>query len=143
MNILKEVLNGHVKCFLGELSVICGCAVAAALGAAAAIVYQQEGIRLDTITSAVNNVIGDLSGLICDGAKPGCSMKTVSGVDAAIRAAFMAIDVFGIAADKGLLGLSIEESIRNLSRITLEGMFPVDTTLITILQEKAIGSGSA
>lgn len=140
---VAHVLNAYVKCFLGELSVICGCAVAAALGAAAAIVYQHEGIQRDKITSAINNVIGDLSGLICDGAKPGCSMKTVSGVDAAIRAAFMAIGGFGIAADNGLLGLSAEESIRNLSRITLEGMFPVDPTLITILQEKAIRSGSA
>jgi len=134
---LAHVLNAYVKCFLGELSVVCGCAVAAAVAAATAIVYQHEGARLDLITSAVNNVVGDLSGLICDGAKPGCSMKTVSGVDAAMRAAFMAIEGFGIAADDGLLGHSAEESIRNLSRITLEGMFPVDPTLAAILQEKA------
>ena len=134
---VAHVLNAYVKCFLGELSVVCGCAVAAAVAAATAIVYQHEGIRLDKITSAVNNVVGDLSGLICDGAKPGCSMKTVSGVDAAMRAAFMAIEGFGIAADDGLLGHSAEQSIRNLSRITLEGMFPVDPTLVTILQEKS------
>ncbi len=140
---VAHVLNAYVKCFLGELSVVCGCAVAAAVAAATAIVYQHEGIRLDKITSAVNNVVGDLSGLICDGAKPGCSMKTVSGVDAAIRAAFMAIEGFGIAADDGLLGHSAEQSIRNLSRITLEGMFPVDPTLVTILQEKAARSGNA
>ena len=106
------------------------------VAAATAIVYQHEGARLEMITSAVNNVVGDLSGLICDGAKPGCSMKTVSGVDAAMRAAFMAIDGYGIAADDGLLGHSAEQSIRNLSRITLEGMFSVDPTLVTILQEK-------
>lgn len=140
---VAHVLNAYVKCFLGELSVVCGCAVAAAVAAATAIVYQHEGIRLDKITSAVNNVVGDLSGLICDGAKPGCSMKTVSGVDAALRAAFMAIEGFGIAAADGLLGHSAEQSIRNLSRITLEGMFPVDPTLVTILQEKAARSGSA
>jgi len=140
---VAHVLNAYVKCFLGELSVVCGCAVATAVSAATAIVYQHEGICPDKITSAVNNVVGDLSGLICDGAKPGCSMKTVSGVDAAMRAAFMAIDGFGIAADDGLLGHSAEQSIRNLRRITLEGMFPVDPTLVSILQEKAARSGSA
>ena len=134
---IAHVINAYVKCFLGELSVICGCAVAAAIAASAAIVYQHEGIRLDNITSAVNNVIGDLSGLICDGAKPGCTMKTVSGVDSAMRAAFMAVDGFGLAAADGLLGRSAEESIRNLGRITLEGMFPVDPALVAILQEKA------
>lgn len=140
---VAHVLNAYVKCFLGELSVVCGCAVAAAVAAASAIVYQHAGICLEKITSAVNNVVGDLSGLICDGAKPGCSMKTVSGVDAAMRAAFMAIEGFGIAADDGLLGHSAEQSIRNLSRITLEGMFPVDPTLVTILQEKAARRGNA
>jgi len=140
---VAHVLNAYVKCFVGELSVVCGCAVAAAVAAASAIVYQHEGIDLPKITAAVNNVVGDLSGLICDGAKPGCTMKTVSGVDAAMRAAFMAIEGFGLADDDGLLGHSAEESIRNLGRITLEGMFPVDPTLVTILQEKAARSGSA
>ncbi len=134
---VAHILNAYIKCFQGELSVICGCAVAAAVAAATAIVYQHKGIRLNMITSAVNNVVGDLSGLICDGAKPGCSMKTVSGVDAAMRAAFMAIEGFGINADDGLLGHSAEQSIRNLSRISLEGMFPVDLTLAAILQEKS------
>lgn len=140
---IAHMVNAYVKCFVGELSVICGCAVAAAVAAATAIVYQHEGTDLQKITSAVNNVIGDLSGLICDGAKPGCTMKTVSGVDAAMRAAFMAIGGFGLANDDGLLGHSAEESIRNLGRITIEGMFPVDPTLVTILQEKTARSGSA
>ncbi len=140
---VAHMINAYVKCFVGELSVICGCAVAAAVAAATAIVYQHEGIDLQKITSAVNNVIGDLSGLICDGAKPGCTMKTVSGVDAAMRAAFMAIGGFGLADDDGLLGHCAEASIRNLGRITIEGMFPVDPTLVTILQEKATRSGNA
>ena len=63
-------------------------------------------------------------------------MKTVSGVDAAMRPAFMAIDRYGIAADDRLLSHSAEQSTRNLSRIALEGMFPIDPTLLTILQEK-------
>ncbi len=133
---IAHVLNAYVKCTLGQLSVICGCAIAAAIAAAAAIVYQHVGVDLPKITHAINNVIGDLSGLICDGAKPGCSGKTVSSADAAMRSAFMAIEGFGLSTDDGLLGRSAEDSIRNLGRITLEGMLQVDPTVVDILAGK-------
>ena len=134
---LAHVLNAYVKCFLGELSVVCGCALAAAIAAAGAIVHQHAGIDMRRITHAVNNVIGDLSGLICDGAKPGCTMKTVTGADAALRAAFMAIEGFGLSDDDGVLGLTAAESIRNLGRISIEGMLHVDPTVVDILSRKA------
>jgi len=137
-----HLINAYIKSFVGELSVICGCAVAAACAAAVAIVYQHQGINLKMITAAVNNVVGDLSGLICDGAKPGCTMKTVSGVDAAMRSAFMAIEGFGLDDEDGLLGQTAEETITNLGRITLEGMFPVDPTLVSILGQKAARAGT-
>jgi len=133
---IAHVLNAYVKCYLGQLSVICGCAIAAAIAAAGAIVYQHVGIDIPKITHAINNVIGDLSGLICDGAKPGCSAKTVSSVDAAMRSAFMAIEGFGLSTDDGVLGRSAEDSIRNLGRITLEGMLQVDHTVVDILAGK-------
>ena len=134
---LAHVLNAYVKCFLGELSVVCGCALAAAIATAGAIVYQHAGLDMPKITHAVNNVIGDLSGLICDGAKPGCTMKTVTGADAALRAAFMAIEGFGLSDDDGVLGLTASESIRNLGRISIEGMLNVDPTVVDILSRKA------
>jgi L-cysteine desulfidase len=134
---IAHVLNAYVKCFLGELSVVCGCALAAAIAVAGAIVYQHAGIDMPKITHAVNNVIGDLSGLICDGAKPGCTMKTVTGADAALRAAFMAIEGFGLSDDDGVLGLTASESIRNLGRISIEGMLHVDPTVVDILSRKA------
>jgi len=133
---VAHMLNAYVKCYLGELSVICGCAIAAAIGAAAAIVYQHCGVDVEKVTHAINNVIGDLSGLICDGAKPGCSMKTVSSIDAAIRAGFMAVEGFGLSDDEGVLGRSAEDSIRNLGRISLEGMTQVDPTVVDILAGK-------
>lgn len=133
---IAHVLNACVKCYLGQLSVICGCAIAAAIAAAGAIVYQHVGIDIPKITHAINNVIGDLSGLICDGAKPGCSAKTVSSVDAAMRSAFMAVEGFGLSTDDGVLGRSAKESIRNLGRITLEGMLQVDHTVVDILAGK-------
>ena len=136
---IAHMLNAYVKCFLGELSVVCGCALSAAIATAGAIVYQHAGIDMPKITHAVNNVIGDLSGLICDGAKPGCTMKTVTGADAALRAAFMAIEGFGLSDDDGVLGTTAAESIRNLGRISIEGMRHVDPMVVDILSLKAAG----
>ncbi len=138
-----HVINAYVKCFIGELSVICGCAMAAGIAAAAGIVYQHAGPDLKKITLAVNNVIGDLGGLICDGAKPGCALKAVTSVDAALRSALMAIQGYGVAAEEGVLGKTVEDSIGNLGRIALEGMFQVDPTVLDILRGKAKGRGNA
>ena len=138
---LTHAINSYIKCFIGELSVICGCSMAAGIAAAAAIVYQQCGIDMEKITFAMDNVIGDLSGLICDGAKPGCSMKTVTAVDTAMRSGFMAIAGYGLSNDDGIIGTTPENSIKNLSRIALEGMFKVDPTVLHILQDKAASHG--
>jgi len=140
---IAHLMNAYVKCFVGELSAVCGCSMAASIAAAAAIVYQQEGIDMEKISLAVNNVIGDLSGLICDGAKPGCSMKAISGVDTAIRSALMAIEGCGLADDEGVVGRTAEDSIRNLARISLEGMFGVDPTVLDIIRKKEFGVGHA
>ena len=140
---VAHLVNAYVKCFLGEISVICGCAMAAGIASATAIVYQQVGIDIQRITLAVNNVIGDLSGLVCDGAKPGCAMKAVTAVDTAIRSALMALKGYGLTADDGLVGQTVEQSLRNLGRLTLEGMLRVDPTMLTILQDKIAASGKA
>ena len=121
---VAHLVNAYLKCFMGELSVVCGCAMAAGIASSAAIVYQQAGVNLDRITMAVGNVIGDLGGLICDGAKPGCAMKAVTAVDTAIRSALMALKGYGLTANDGLVGRTVEDSLRNLSRITLERHVP-------------------
>jgi L-cysteine desulfidase len=133
---VSHLVNAYIKCFLGEVSVICGCAMAAGIASATAIVYQQAGIDIRRITMAVSNVIGDLGGLLCDGAKPGCAMKAITSVDSAIRSALMALKGYGLSADDGLVGSSVEVSLRNLGQITLEGMFRVDSTMLAILQDK-------
>ena len=140
---VAHLINAYVKCFVGELSVICGCAMAAGIASAAAIVYQQAGVDLGRISLAAGNVIGDLGGLICDGAKPGSAMKAVTAVDTAIRSALMALRGYGLTSDDGLVGRTIEDSLRNLGRLTLEGMFQVDPTMLHILQEKTPASGKA
>lgn len=140
---ISHAVNSYIKCFTGELSVVCGCAIAASIAAATAVVYQTVGIDMEKISYAVANIIADLSGIICDGAKPGCSMKIVTGADTAMRAAFMALAGFGISMDEGIIGYSAEQSIRNLSRISLEGMGLVDSTVVQILQGKCPRRGQA
>jgi L-cysteine desulfidase len=133
---VSHLVNAYIKCFLGEVSVICGCAMAAGIASATAIVYQQAGIDIKRITMAVSNVIGDLGGLLCDGAKPGCAMKAVTSVDSAVRSALMALKGYGLSQDDGLVGRTVEVSLKNLGQITLEGMFRVDSTMLTILKDK-------
>lgn len=140
---ISHAVNSYIKCFCGELSVICGCAIAAAIGSSAALVYQQSGVDMEKIGFAMDNVIGDLCGIICDGAKPGCSMKIMSGAESAMRAAFMALAGYGLSPADGVLGSSPEESILNISKVGLEGMLRVDPTVVHIIQGKGGRSGKA
>ena len=133
---LSHLLNGYVKTFTGELAPICGCAIAAGVGAAAALVYQQNGADIQAITLAVNNVISDIGGMLCDGAKSGCALKVVSSVDSAVRAAFMGIKHYGITEAEGFVGASAEKTIQNLSKISNIGMLKVDSTIVGIMKEK-------
>ncbi|PKN30302.1 MAG: serine dehydratase subunit alpha family protein [Deltaproteobacteria bacterium HGW-Deltaproteobacteria-21] len=136
---LSHLINSYIKCHTGHLSPICGCAIAAGVGAAAAIVYQVAGKEMQKIGLAVNNLISDLGGMLCDGAKGGCALKVVSSTESAIRSAFMALNDYGIASIEGFVGGTAEETIRNLSRISEIGMARVDDTMIKIMAEKPHG----
>lgn len=133
---LSHLLNGYVKVFTGELAPICGCAIAAGVGATAAVVYQQRGADVPAITLAINNIISDIGGMLCDGAKSGCALKVVSSTDAAIRAAFMAINDYGITEVEGFVGKCAEDTIKNLGSISTVGMSAVDPMIVDIMKEK-------
>jgi len=133
---LSLLVNSYVKCFTGELSPLCGCAIAAGTSAAAAIVYQQYGKDMEKITLAVNNLISDLGGMLCDGAKDGCALKIATATDSAIRSAYMAMDNYGITSMEGFVGKTAEETIRYLSKISKLGMAKVDDTILGIMIEK-------
>ncbi|MDD2308081.1 MAG: L-serine ammonia-lyase, iron-sulfur-dependent, subunit alpha [Desulfuromonadaceae bacterium] len=133
---LSHLVNAYIKCHTGDLAPICGCAIAAGVGAAVAIVYQQSGADIHKINLAVNTIISDIGGMLCDGAKGGCALKVVSSTDAAIRAAYMALNGHGITEEEGFIGNSAEETIHNLSRITDIGMPLADETMLTIMLEK-------
>jgi len=133
---LSHLINSYIKCFTGELSPLCGCAIAAGVGAAVAIVYQQCGKAIEKITLAVNNVISDLGGMLCDGAKGGCALKVATSADSAIRSAFIAINDYGISEQEGFVGKTAEETIRNLAQIANVGMSKVNHTILGFMLAK-------
>jgi L-cysteine desulfidase len=133
---LSHLVNGFIKCYTGDLSPICGCAIAAGVGAAVAIVYQRSGKDLEKINLAVNTLVSDLGGMLCDGAKSGCALKVVSSTESAIRAAYMALHSHGITEEEGFVGRSAEETIKNMSRISETGMSLVDSTMLGIMEDK-------
>ena len=110
------------------------------MGAAAAVVYQVKGPDEEAVSLAINNVIADLGGMLCDGAKSGCALKVVSSTDSALRAAYMGIHNYGITESEGFVGKTPEETIRNLARISTIGMANVDPTIVDIMVRKQAGA---
>jgi len=110
--------------------------VAAGVGAAVAVVWQRSGPDARKTALAVNTVISDIGGMICDGAKSGCALKVASSADSAIRAAWMASNGEGITDEEGFVGRSPEETIKNISRISSLGMEKVDRIILDIMSAK-------
>ena len=133
---LSHLINSYIKCFTGDLSPLCGCATAAGVCATAAIVYQQCGNDMEKITLAVNSLISDLGGMLCDGAKGGCALKVATATDSAIRCAYMALDNYGISHLEGFVGKTAEETIHNLSKISILSMPKVNETILGIMLDK-------
>lgn len=132
-----EVVNSYIKCFTGSLSPLCGCAIAAGVGAAVSIVYQRAGKDMLKITLAVNNLMSDLGGMLCDGAKAGCALKMASSTNSLISSAYMALNGHGITQQQeGFVGQTAEHTIRNLSKISVLGMSLVDDTILEIMIDK-------
>ena len=97
---LSLLVTIYVKAFTGLLSPVCGCGVAAGLGASAGITYILGG-NLTQIEGAVKNMVGGITGIICDGGKPGCAFKLVISTEAAVDAALMALNNIFISHNDG------------------------------------------
>lgn len=134
---LSHVLNSYIKCFLGNLSPMCGCAVSAGVGAAAAITY----LRTDDpkiINAAINNVIADISGMLCDGAKGGCARKVTTATEVSIMAALFALKCNTVDNLDGIIGNSFKETIKNLSLVGKNGI-KTDPVVLKIMANKSQG----
>lgn len=120
---------------LGTLSAVCGASNAAGIGIAAGLVHLGGGTPAQ-MDLAIHNMVGNLAGLICDGAKIGCAMKAMTGVEAAFRSATLALAGFGIPETDGIVGATGEDSLANLGRLAQRGMACADTEILDIMQAK-------
>lgn len=125
----------HVKEHIGQLSALCACSVGASIGTAAALTYLNGG-NLMKISAAIENVIADVSGVICDGAKSSCSMKIATGVSSAFRGALIAGRGHQVDIKDGIIGCDAEQSIDNLGILCHKGMNSTDDVIMEILVNK-------
>ena len=121
----------HIKGYLGKLSALCGCVIAST-GAACGITYLRGG-TYHQVCAAVKNMIGNITGMVCDGAKVGCAMKVASGVSSAIQSAVLAMEGICISEHDGIIEKDIEKTIRNLGRIGSVGMQDADSMILDIM----------
>lgn len=132
---LSHLVTIYVKTYTGALSPVCGCGVAAGVGCAAGLTYLMGGSK-QQIAGAIENMIAGLSGMICDGAKVGCSYKLSIAVSAAMDAAKMALRKIYIPYDNGILDKSVEKTIQNLGRVSGEGMKNTDDVILDVMLKK-------
>jgi L-cysteine desulfidase len=132
---LSHLLTSYVKSYTGVLSPLCGCGIAAGVGCSAGLTYLREKNK-DKIESSIKNVLAGLSGMICDGAKIGCAYKLYLSSISAIEASKMALNDIVIPSDNGILADSAEDCIRNLGRVSMEGMKDTDNTILDIMINK-------
>ncbi|NBI06412.1 L-serine ammonia-lyase, iron-sulfur-dependent, subunit alpha [Senegalia massiliensis] len=129
---ISHVINCYIKSYIGRLSALCGCAVAAGTGASAAITWLMGGSHKQ-IDGAIKNMIANISGMICDGAKPSCALKVSTSASVAVQSALLAINE-NITFDRnGIIEDSAEKTIKNLGILSNEGMYNMDQSILGIM----------
>lgn len=132
--ILSNLMMIYIKQHIGRLSALCGCVVAST-GASCGITYLMGGSYAQ-ITFATKNMIANITGMICDGAKPSCALKIASGVSTASLSALMAIENEVVTSQEGIIDDDVDQTIRNLAIIGTEGMVETDKIVLKILTQK-------
>ena len=129
--VLSHLVAIHIKGYLGKLSALCGCVIAST-GSACGLVYLRGG-DYEQVCAAIKNMIGNITGMVCDGAKVGCAMKVASGVSSALQSAVLAREGICISEHDGIIEKDIEKTIRNLGRIGSVGMQNTDNMILDIM----------
>lgn len=129
--VMSHLIAIHIKGYLGKLSALCGCVIAST-GAACGLVYLRGG-DYEQICSAIKNMIGNITGMVCDGAKVGCAMKVASGVSSALQSAVLAREGICISEHDGIIEKDIEKTIQNLGQIGSIGMQNTDNMILDIM----------
>ena len=132
--ILSHLTVIYIKQSLGRLSALCGCVVAAT-GSSCGITLLMGG-TYQQVSYAVQNMIANLTGMICDGAKPSCALKLTSGVSTAVLSAIMAMENNCVSSVEGIIENDVDKSIRNLTKIGSIGMNETDKLVLDIMTHK-------
>ena len=131
---LSHLTAIYIKQSLGKLSALCGCVVAS-IGSSCGITYLMGG-DYNRICHAVKNMIANLTGMICDGAKPSCALKIASGVSTALLSAVLAIEGRHVTSAEGIIDDDVDRSIRNLTVIGADAMCATDQMVLDIMTGK-------
>lgn len=132
--ILSHLTAIYIKQSLGKLSALCGCVVAST-GSSCGITYLMGG-TYEQVAFSVKNMIANLAGMVCDGAKPSCALKVSSGVSTAVLSAMLAIQNRYVTNVEGLIEDDVDRCIHNLTRIGAEGMNETDRMVLDIMTHK-------
>lgn len=124
----------YIKQSLGRLSALCGCVVAS-IGSSCGITYLMGG-NFDNICNAVKNMIANLMGIICDGAKPSCALKISSGVSTAVLSAMLSIEGKCVSSAEGIIEDDVDKTIHNLTSIGKDAMSRTDDMILKIMTSK-------
>ncbi len=131
---LSHLTAIYIKQSLGTLSALCGCVVAS-IGSSVGITYLMGG-SYERVCYAVKNMIANLTGMICDGAKPSCSLKITSGVSTAVLSALLAMEGKCVSSAEGIVDDCVDRSIHNLTSIGADGMGVTDDMVLRIMTTK-------
>lgn len=131
---LSHLMTIYIKQSLGRLSGLCG-AVVAATGSSCGITYLMGGTR-EQIGYSIKNMIGNITGMICDGAKPSCALKVSNGVSTATLSALMAMENKVVTAVEGIAEEGVDKTIQNLTKIGRFGMLETDRMILEIMTSK-------
>lgn len=134
--VMSNLTAIYIKQNLGALSALCGCVVAST-GSSCGITYLMGG-TYEQISFSVKNMIANLTGMICDGAKPSCALKLTTGVSTAVLSAMLAMQHKYVTSVEGIIDDDVDQSIRNLTAIGSRGMDDTDRFVLDIMTHKGI-----
>lgn len=132
---LSHIITAYVKAHTGRLSAVCGCSVAAGAGATAGITYLVGG-DAKHMEGAIKNILEDLAGVICDGAKAGCAIKLNTAAGAAVQAALFSLHGVNVQDTDGIVGDTTRQTVQNMGDLSHQGMASADRTILDIMLKK-------
>lgn len=129
---LSNLITIYIKSNTGTLSAMCGCGVAAGIGACAGVSYLMDGSFQDILNSMIN-MVGTISGIICDGGKEGCAYKLALSAGWAVEASLLAMHGAAISTCDGILASSFENIVRNMGHVCNHGMINTNSAIIDVM----------